>query len=42
MSWFVSKSELVRTGLWGITPEKPASVYECVRSCRYGVSRNVT
>ena len=22
------------TGMWEITPEKSASVYECVRSCR--------
>ena len=23
--------------MWEITPEKPASVYECIRSCRYTV-----
>ena len=26
------------TGMWEITPEKSASVFEYVRSCRYAIS----
>jgi hypothetical protein len=34
----VRLSHRPETGMWEITPEKSASVFEYVRSCRYAIS----